>query len=460
MESSLTVIILGAGLGTRMKSKTAKVLHRAGGLTLIEHVVRAARAVAPAERILVVIGHQAETVRQVLDSSGVRFVVQEEQLGTGHAVMKCRDAAPPDGLTAILYGDAPLLSAETLGRLVDAHRSRKAAATVLTTELDDPSGYGRILRDDAGQVAAIVEHRAATEEIRRIREINSGIYCFSSELLWRYLGRIGTDNPVGEYYLTDIVGILRQAGHPVVPLLLENPEELLGINTRQELAEVDRILRQRTARRLMLEGVTIEKPETVLIDPDVTVGADTILEPFVRLRGETAIGSDCRVGACSLIEDSALADGVVVEPFTLIVSSKVQSGARIGPYARLRPGTVVEAGAHIGNFVELKKTRLGKGSKANHMAYLGDSEIGENVNVGAGTITCNYDGIHKHQTVIRDGAFIGSNATLVAPVEVGAGSYVGAGSVITERVPEDALALGRSRQVTKDGWAAKRRPKP
>jgi bifunctional UDP-N-acetylglucosamine pyrophosphorylase/glucosamine-1-phosphate N-acetyltransferase len=323
--------------------------------------------------------------------------------------------------------------------------------------LDDPAGYGRILRDEHGRVRAIVEQKAATPAQLAVREINSGIYCFDSGLLWKHIGAIKPENQAKEYYLTDIVGILHGKGHAIAPLLREDPQELLGINTRAELAAVDRIVRDRTVRRLMLEGVTIEKPETVTIDSSVSIGMDTVIEPFAQVLGRTTIGEDCVIGACSIIRGSQLSDGVVVEPFTLVLDSTVESGARVGPFARVRMESHVGREARVGNFVELKKARLGAGAKSLHLAYLGDTEIGEEANIGAGTITCNYDGLRKHRTKIGRGVFVGSNATLVAPVVIGDGSYIGAGSVVTENVPEDALALGRARQVNKPEWAKKRR---
>jgi bifunctional UDP-N-acetylglucosamine pyrophosphorylase/glucosamine-1-phosphate N-acetyltransferase len=357
----------------------------------------------------------------------------------------------------VLYGDCPLLSAATLRLLLERHAAAGAAATVITTTLDNPTGYGRIVADAGGRLEAIVEQKAATAAQLGIREVNSGIYCFEAGPLWRHVGEIGADNPAGEYYLTDIVAILRRAGHEVRTLHVGNSAELLGINTREELAAADRAIRDQKTRQLMLDGVTIERPETVTVDPDVRIGRDTAIGPFAQILGRTEIGENCEVGACSIVSDSRIAGGVVIGPFSIVNDSEVESGARIGPYARLRLGNHVEAGAAVGNFVELKKTRLGAGSKAMHLAYLGDSEIGAHVNIGAGTITCNYDGVTKHRTGIGDGAFVGSNATLVAPVEIGAGSYVGAGSVITDPVPPDALALGRERQVVKEGWARRRR---
>jgi bifunctional UDP-N-acetylglucosamine pyrophosphorylase/glucosamine-1-phosphate N-acetyltransferase len=458
MSIPLTAVILAAGLGTRMKSRKAKVLHQAGGLTLVEHVVRSALAVTTAERVITVIGHQAEHVRKTLASYDVRFAEQTEQKGTGHALLMCREAAvPQEGLLVVLYGDCPLLSADTLRTLLARHSQSGSAATVITAELEDPTGYGRIITDDHGFVQAIVEQKVATPEQRAVRQINSGIYCFDASLLWKHLSEV-EPNPISrEYYLTDIVEILNRSGHKVSALLHTDAKELLGINTRVELAAADRVFRLRKADELMLAGVTVERPETVTIDVDVTVGMDTVIEPFTRLLGRTTIGADCRIGAGSILQNCDIADGVGIAPYTLMESSRVETGATIGPFARLRGVNHVESNAHIGNFVELKKTNMGRGAKAGHLAYLGDSTIGGGSNIGAGTITCNYDGILKHQTLIGEGAFVGSNSTLVAPVEIGKEAYIAAGSVITQAVPQEALALGRSRQVNKDGWVRRRR---
>jgi bifunctional UDP-N-acetylglucosamine pyrophosphorylase / glucosamine-1-phosphate N-acetyltransferase len=460
MNSQINVVILAAGLGTRMKSKRAKVLHRAGGLSLIEHVVAASSAIAPADHTTVVVGHQAEQVRAMLAPSGVRFVEQSEPQGTGHALLACRESlASEPGLVVVLYGDCPLLAPATLSELVRRQASGNTAATLITTRLDDPSGYGRIISGEGGQVRAIVEQKAATPEQLSIPFINSGIYCFQAALLWRHLIEIRPDNPAHEYYLTDIVEILNRADHSVAAMEVENPAELLGINTRVELAEVDRIFRERKVRELMLAGVTIEKPETVTIDAPVRIGADSIVEPFAQILGNTSIGEESRIGACAIVQNSTLAARVEIAPFTHIVDSRIDAGAHIGPFARLRGGARIGANARIGNFVELKNTGLGAGAKANHLAYLGDAEIGERTNIGAGTITCNYDGASKHPTRIGQDAFVGSNSTLVAPLEIGDASYIGAGSVITDPVPAEALALGRARQVIKEGWAEKRKKK-
>lgn len=441
-----------------MKSRKAKVLHEAGGKALVEHVVDSSLALTSPDRVIVVVGHQADQVKSRLASRRVSFAVQTEQKGTGHALEMCRAVVPGhSGHLVLLYGDTPLVSRQTLERLVEHHSASGAAATVLTAEIEDPTGYGRIIRDSENFIHAIVEHKVATEKQRAIREINSGMYCFDAELLWKHLSQVEENPTSREFYLTDIVEILNRAGHRVSPLVHDDFDELLGINTRVELAYIDGVFRQRKAEQLMLSGVTIRKPESVIIDTSARVGMDTVIGPFAQILGSTVIGDDCVIGAGAVIQDSELENGVVVEPYTFIHESRVQSEASVGPFARVRPGSQVGPKAHIGNFVELKKTSLGPGAKAGHLAYLGDSEIGSGVNVGAGTITCNYDGARKHKTIIGEGVFVGSNSTLVAPLELGAGSYVGAGSVVTERVPEDALAVGRSRQANKEGWAKRRR---
>jgi bifunctional UDP-N-acetylglucosamine pyrophosphorylase/glucosamine-1-phosphate N-acetyltransferase len=460
MDGRNSVAILAAGLGTRMRSRLAKVLHRAGGKALVEHVVATARAVAPAENVAVIVGHQADRVRAALEPQGVRFAEQREQKGTGHALKMCRPVLEGAGeYLLVLSGDAPMLRAETVKRLMAAQQSSNAAATVLTAVVPDPTGYGRILRNAAGNVEAIVEQKAGTAEQLAIREINSGIYCFRTSLLWNNLEKIEPNPASGEYYLTDMVELLVSRGETFAAVQLEDPNELLGINTRVELADADRILRTRKARELMLSGVTIEKPETVSIDVDVEIGQDTVIEGFAQILGATKIGSECRVGACSIVRDTVMADGAAIEAFCHVVDSQLDAGAKVGPYARMRMHAHAAEGAVIGNFVELKKTRLGKGSKAQHLAYLGDSTIGEKSNIGAGTITCNYDGEKKHETQIGDRAFVGSNSTLVAPVSIGDDSYVAAGSVITDGVEPDTLALGRARQVNKPGWPSRRKAK-
>lgn len=458
MQADVTVVILAAGLGTRMRSRRAKVLHHAGGRALIEHAVDTALQVAAAENVFVVVGHQAADVETAVASRGVRFIQQSEQKGTAHALL-CGESTIParSGQLVIFYGDCPLIRAATLRNLIERQAGGQQGGTMITTLLDDPYGYGRVVRDARGSVEAIVEQKAATPEQLAIREINAGIYAFDAALFWRYVHEIRPDNPAREYYLTDMVGLLIGAGHPVDAVLAGDSAELLGINNRIELAAVDRVFRERKIRDLLLSGVTIEKPETVTVDATVEIGMDTVVEPFAQILGATRIGENCRIGACSIITDSELGDHVTVGAFTMVGTSRVGERAQLGPYARLRLENDVAAGAHIGNFVELKKTKVGAGSKANHLAYLGDASIGDGVNIGAGTITCNYDGLRKHGTIIGSHSFIGSNATLVAPLRIGEGAYVGAASIITETVPDHALAIGRARQQNKEGWAARHR---
>ncbi len=459
MSAPLTVVILAAGLGTRMKSRKAKVLHHAGGRALIEHVVETALGLTTADRIFIVVGHQSDEVRAAVTHPGIRFVEQKEQRGTGHAVMVGREWLEPlCGYLMILYGDSPLLRVETLRELVERQVSSESAGTLLSADMENPTGYGRVIRNDADlAVEEIVEQKAANPQQLAIREANMGIYCFRAELFWRYIGRIDTGNPAGEYYLTDMVAILKRAGYSVAAMRIDDASEALGINDRVDLAHVDRILRARKTRQLMLDGVTIENPETVTIDTHVRIGIDTIVEPFARILGRTMIGENCHIGAGAIVHEAVLADEVHIAPLTIVSHSRLERGVHAGPFARVRPESHVLEGAHIGNFVELKKTEMGPGSKANHLAYLGDSKIGANANIGAGTITCNYDGFSKHVTTIGAGAFVGSNSTLVAPIEIGAGAFTGAGSVLTNSVPPDALALGRAPQVIKPEWAKKRR---
>ena len=454
------VAILAAGKGTRLQSRHPKVLHRIGGKPLIEHVIAAAAVVSPAD-IYAVIGHEAAQVEQAVQHTGVNFVLQEKQGGTGHALQMAQPAlAAYDGFL-VLSGDAPLIRPATIQRLRDAHRASAAAMTILTAELDDPAAYGRIVRRQPGSdlVEAIVECKSATPAQLALREINSGIYAFSSAPVFAHLRELTADNPHGELYLTDLAAILNRAGARVQTLCAADAAEVLGVNTRAELALLDALLRRRKADALMAAGVTIFRPETCTIDAEVEVAPDTVIEPFTQLLGRTRIGRDCHIHSFSVISDSELDDGVLVRPGCILTECKVASGAILGPYSHLRPATEVGPEAHVGNFVELKKTRLGRGSKANHLSYLGDAVIGEQVNIGAGTITCNYDGTHKHPTTIEDGAFIGSDTTLVAPVKIGSGAYVGAGSCITRDVPPDALGIGRGQQVVKEGWARRQREK-
>jgi bifunctional UDP-N-acetylglucosamine pyrophosphorylase/glucosamine-1-phosphate N-acetyltransferase len=453
------IAIMAAGKGTRLKSKHPKVLHEVGGKPLLAHVIAAAQQVIPAKHIYVIIGHEADRVRQAVQEAGVEFVLQQPQRGTGHALMSARKVLADYDQVIVLSGDAPLITPDTIQTLRDFHQHKKAAMTILSAQLENPTGYGRVIRKVAGsdEVRAIVEEKSCMPEQRKIREINSGFYAFSVKPLLGNIERLKTDNPHGEYYLTDMAKVLREAKERVVAIKTGNASEILGSNTRAELADLDQKMRRNKCLKLMAEGVTIFYPDSCVIDADVEVEPDTVIEPFVQLLGDTHIGVDCRIRSYSVIQNSQIGEGVLVRPGCVLDDARVESGAVLGPYSHLRPGSEIGEGAHVGNFVETKKVRLGKRSKANHLSYLGDAEIGENVNIGAGTITCNYDGVHKHKTVIQDGVFVGSDSTLVAPVKLGKGAYVGAASCITEDVPEDSLALGRAKQIVKEGWAKKKR---
>ncbi len=456
---SFAIAIMAAGKGTRLKSRLPKVLHEIAGKPLLGHVVAAAKQVVPAAQIFAIIGHEAERVREAMRSSGIQFVEQKEQRGTGHAMMQTREALKGFDNVLVLSGDVPLIRKETIERLLEFHAKAGAAMTILTTEPENPSGYGRVFRKKTGsdEVERIVEQKQLAAEQLGHREINSGIYAFRVKALLSNLDKLTTENPHGEYYLTDVAGILAKAGEKVVALRAEDAYEVLGVNTRNELAELDAHLRARKTQALMAAGVSIFKPESCVIDADVEVGTDTVIEPFVQLLGETKIGSECRIRSYSVVSNSTLGNGVLLRHGSIVDQARVADGALLGPYCHLRPGSDIGEGAHIGNFVETKKTKVGKGSKANHLTYLGDAEIGAGVNIGAGTITCNYDGVNKFGTVIGDNVFVGSDTTLVAPIEIGKGAYIGAASCLTESVPEDALAVARARQVNKEGWAKRKR---
>ena len=451
------IIILAAGKGTRMRSELAKVLHRAGGRTLLEHVIRACQPLKAAQ-LLVVVGHQADEVGAVAESLGAQVVMQQPQRGTGHALQVARRAIRKSAKVALVVpGDAPLLRTETLAALLDTHRRGEAAATVLSAELPNPADYGRIIRDSEGRVAAIVEEKAATAEQRAIREVNSSIYSFTLAALWPALNAVRPNNAHRELYLTDAIALLRERNERVLAQVASDANEILGCNTRASLADVDRIFRARKAAELMDAGVSIYLPETVVIDPEVTAGPDTVIEPCVQLLGETRIGARCKIQTGSVLHDVRVDDEVTVGAHCVATSSRLHARATIGPFSRLRPGADIRSGAHIGNFVEVKKSVVHEGAKAMHLTYLGDATVGRDSNIGAGTITCNYDGIAKYQTKIGNRVFIGSDSALVAPIRIGDGAYVAAGSTLTENVPADALALGRGRQVNKPGWARQRR---
>ena len=455
--SDIHVVILAAGQGTRMKSRMPKVLHRVAGKPLVEHVLHTAWSVHP-ETVTMVVGHGAESIRRCMgDSPNIGWVLQQPQLGTAHALQQTEPKlAGREGTLILLSGDVPMLRATTLQRLVNTHPAATAAATVVTAIVERPYGYGRIVRTRE-RIARIVEERDASPAVRQIREINGGIYAFDLAPLFDALRGIASQNAQGEYYLTDLIAIYRRRKLRVETLLVDNPQEIRGINSRTELAEVSRIVRQTKNEELMAAGVTIIDPATTYIDPDVQVGPDTVIHPGVAIEGQSRIGAACEIHSHVRIIDSEIADKAVIQNFCLILGSRIAESASVGPFAHLRPESVVGEGAKIGNFVELKKTTLGPGSKANHLAYLGDATIGARVNVGAGTITCNYDGTSKHPTVIEDEAFIGSDTQLIAPVRIGKGAYVGAGSSITEDVPPGALGIARGRQTNVAGWAERKK---
>ena len=457
MSADTHVVILAAGQGTRMKSALPKVLHRIGGRSLIAHVLGAADSLAPAT-VTVVVGHGADTLKEHLEGRpDIRTVVQEPQLGTAHALRQTEDALRGlKGTLILLSGDVPLLRPSTLQKLVETHRRANAAATVVTATVERPYGYGRVVRT-GGRIVRIVEERDASQAERQIREINSGIYAFALEPLFDALRGIASQNAQGEYYLTDLVAIYRRRKQPVETLMVTSPDEIRGINSRTELAEVSRIVRQNKNEELMAAGVTLVDPATTYIEPDVEIGADTVIHPGVVIEGRTRIGAACEIQAHVRIVDSTIGSHVAINNFCVIAGSTVADGAAVGPFAHLRPESVVGEKARVGNFVELKKTTLGPGSKANHLAYLGDASIGADVNIGAGTIICNYDGQTKQQTSIEDGAFIGSDTQLIAPVTVGRGAYVGTGTTVREDVPPGALAVSAGKQRNIDGWVARKR---
>jgi bifunctional UDP-N-acetylglucosamine pyrophosphorylase / glucosamine-1-phosphate N-acetyltransferase len=458
-DARVAIAILAAGKGTRLKSQLPKVLHEVGGEPLLAHVITAATHVIPARDVFAIIGYEADRVRQAVAATDINFVLQTEQHGTGHAMMVARDALSAYDHVIVLSGDAPQITPQTIAQLLNFHLDEQAAMTLLSAELDNPTGYGRVIRKNrrSNEEVAIVEEKSATAAQKKIREINAGFYVFSIPVLFTNIEKLTNENPHGEFYLTDMAEVLRSGKQRVVVWETENPVEVLGANTRAELSFIDAQMRARKCYELMTEGVTIYYPASCVIDTDVQIAADTIIEPFVQLLGKTRVGSLCRVRSYSVIRNSEIGSGALIHPGSILNEARVAAGAIIGPYSHLRPLSYIGEGAHVGAFVETKKIKLGKGSKAPHLTYLGDAEIGERVNVGAGTITCNYDGVHKHTTVIEDGAFIGSDTTLVAPVRVGKGAYVGAASCITEDVPEESLAIARGKQVVKEGWAKNRR---
>jgi bifunctional UDP-N-acetylglucosamine pyrophosphorylase/glucosamine-1-phosphate N-acetyltransferase len=455
-NKDVVVVILAAGKGTRLKSSLAKVLHPAGGRCLVAQVAIACRPLK-AKKVIAMVGHQADQVSKAIECYDVESVLQQPQNGTGHAMLVAKRALGNAKIAIVLPGDAPLIRTETLKALLATHRSGNAAATILSVVLADPSGYGRIVRKSETQVGRIVEDSQLTLEQRELNEINSSIYCFTLAKLWPALAKVKPNNKHREIYLTDAIAVMASAGETVLAQIAPDAREGLGCNTRADLAEVDRVFRERKRQELMNAGVTIQLPETVLVDPDVTAGEDCRLEPGVQLLGKTKLGARCTVATGSVLHDAVLGDDVTVRAHSLIEESRLEDGTIAGPFARLRTGTHLRAGARVGNFVETKKAVIGEGAKVPHLSYIGDAKLGSKTNIGAGTIICNYDGVNKHQTSIGSKVFIGSDSVLVAPVRIGDGAYVAAGSTVTENVPADALGIARPRQTNKKGWAAKRR---
>nr|WP_067289262.1 bifunctional UDP-N-acetylglucosamine diphosphorylase/glucosamine-1-phosphate N-acetyltransferase GlmU [Marinobacterium profundum] len=446
---SLDVIILAAGQGSRMKSKKPKVLHGIGGKPMVQHVIDCALEL-DAPRIHVVVGHGAEQVREALGDQALNFALQAEQLGTGHAVAQALDGTEASGISLVLYGDVPLTRSETLRQLVAIAAQDKLG--LLTVKLTDPSGYGRIIRNDADQVVAIVEHKDATEAQREVDEVNTGIMALPTRLLADWLPKLSSNNVQGEYYLTDVIAMAADQGVLIEAIQPEHEQEVQGVNNRLQQAELERWYQLREAQRLMHQGVTLLDPSRLDVRGNLSVGLDVVIDINCLFEGKVTLGNDVTIGANCHISDAVIGDGCHIKANSVIEQATMQENCDIGPFARLRPGTVLAAGVKVGNFVETKKARIGEGSKVSHLSYVGDALIGSGVNVGAGTITCNYDGVNKSQTEIGDGAFIGSNSALVAPVKVGAGATVGAGSTITKDVADDQLSVARAKQRNLDGW--------
>ena len=448
--SQLMSIIMAAGAGTRMKSKLPKVLHKVCGQTLVDHVVDVAEEVG-CTHIVTIVGHGREQVKSQLEPRGTQFAVQAEQLGTGHAVQMAADQISDDEIVLILSGDTPLLEASSLKGLVDLMLEKDFAGALLTTHVEDPTGYGRILRDENDEVVGIVEHKDASEDQRLIKEINPSVYCFKGEILKKALGDLNNDNVQGEYYLTDVIGLIRGYGHSIGGYAVEDASQMLGVNSRVQLHEAERIMQDRILNKHMVEGVTIVNANNTYIEKKVKIGQDTIVYPGSFLTGSTEIGEDCLIGPDARIENTCVADRVEVRSSTLLDSS-VDSDTNIGPYAYLRPKSKIGKHVKVGDFVEVKNSTIGDNSKVSHLAYIGDGDVGQNVNIGCGVVFVNYDGKNKNRTTVKDGAFVGCNANLVAPVTVEEGAYVAAGSTVTENVEEKSLAIARARQVNKPGW--------
>lgn len=447
-------IILAAGEGTRMKSKCPKVIHELCGKPMVQHVIDSVKN-AGIDDIVVVVGHKAEDVKACIGES-VKYALQKIQLGTAHAVMCAIDNIKGNrDVTLILTGDTPLITEDTISNLISYHNKYGNSGTILTSDFENPYGYGRIVRDKDGKVLKIVEQKDATEEEQKIREINSSIYCFNTENLIETLNSVGNRNAQKEYYLTDVIEIMRNNGLGVGAYKVDDPAEIMGINSRMQLAQASKAMRFRINNRLMMEGVSIIDPESVYIDKDVKIGRDTIVYPGCVIEGGTSIGEDCIIGPNCRLVNSLIHDGVEINN-SVVLESEVMSGTHVGPFAYIRPESVIGQNVKIGDFVEVKKSVIGDGTKVSHLTYIGDSEVGKNVNFGCGTITVNYDGKKKYKTIIGDNVFIGCNANLVAPVKINNDSYIAAGSTITDEVPEGSLAIARERQVNKEGWVDKK----
>ncbi len=451
---NFSAVILAAGKGVRMRSNLPKVAHRVAGRPMVHHVVKAVKA-AGIEEIIVVVGHGRHHVEEILEAENVIFAVQEEQLGTGHALMQAKGKISRDNLL-VLAGDTPLLSAETLLNLINTHSSSSADATVLTTNIKDAHGYGRIVRDSRKKFRYIIEEKDASDKERLISEINSGIYCFNSQIVFSALSGVGTENAQGEYYLTDVLSILKKDRKKVETCLNNNEEEIYGVNDRQQLSLVEGIMRQRINNELMARGIRIMDPVSTLIDADVEIEEDTVILPFTMIEGYCQIGRSCQIGPFTRISNSSIGNEVSIES-SRVNEAKIGNSCTIGPFAYLRPDAVLDESVKIGDFVEVKKSFIGAHSKVPHLSYVGDAQVGERVNVGAGTITCNYDGVHKYPTILEDGVFIGSNTNLVAPVRIGKDSVTGAGSTVTKDVPPDSLAVERAAQKIISNWSKRKR---
>ena len=446
-------IILAAGKGTRMKSKLYKVLHPVCGQPMVEHILQRVTDTNPSE-IITIVGHGADKVQAQLGERSV-YALQEAQLGTGHAVMQAAEFLEgKKGTTLVISGDTPLLTSQTLNHLFEYHQGKNASATILTAQAEDPTGYGRIIRDHVGIVDRIVEQKDATIEEARVQEINTGTYCFDNELLFSALANLNTDNAQGEYYLTDIVEILKAQGHSVAAYQTEDFNESLGVNDRVALANANQLMRERINHQHMINGVTLVDPATTYIDTGVVIGSDTVIEGNVTIKGKTVIGEDCIVTNGSRIVDSVIGDNVEIKA-SVVEETSIAQGTDVGPFAHLRPNTVLGENVHIGNFVEVKKATIGHGTKVGHLTYVGDATLGEDINVGCGVVFVNYDGKNKYQTTVGDHSFIGSNVNLIAPVTVDANTVVAAGSTITKDVPEFAMGIARAKQENKEEFAKK-----